>query len=417
MIGDPAAPPLTVESPRAGVRPHAWVRRLSRALFAMLTATFTAMMALSWLYPGGASRTPSWVGLSLGVSFLASMAVAAAALLTQVACWVGPLTGATLSADPEGLRVGKRLIPPGAVESAWTLREPDGARVELRLADGNVFSASVPTAEQADALLDAAGVDPSRRAMRMPLGGALSRLGVGLAAAVPASCVSSMVAAAVGGALHLPSASLGFLIFALFTLCLGAAVRYLSPPEVAVGRDGLSVRGGTSSWFVPFDQIEHVVYGRNEVMLWLRDRTTRRISTLATTAARRDALHARLAAALESSRTPLDLSTRLAALDRNGRSPDEWRASLKCLAHARDGFRFSGLSREEVQAALSDPHTTPERRIGAAYALSAMDPEQGGAHVRIAAETVAHEPVRVAMERAAEGELDEAALEAARAGR
>ena len=41
-----------------------------------------------------------------------------------------------------------------------------------------------------------------------------------------------------------------------------------------------------------------------------------------------------------------------------------------------------------------------------------MDPDGGVTRVRVVAETVANEPVRVALERAAEGTLDEASLDA-----
>jgi hypothetical protein len=414
MSGDADAPSLAVESRRAGTRPHAWVRRLSRATVALLTTTFAAMIALSWIYPTE-SQTPPGVSLALGFAILTAMAMAAAALLTQIVCWVGPRSRALLSVDSTGVRVGgssPRVIPHASIESAWTLRESDGARVELQLDNGDVFSATTATPDEATAVLDAAAVDPSRRALRMPLGGAATRIGVGLVAAIPAACASSAVAVAVDGLLRLPSAALGFLIFTLFTVGIAAAVRLFSPPVVSVGRDGLSVRGGYASWFVTFGEIGHVVYGRNEVTLLLRDGRTRRIATYGATAARREALYARIAAGVEASRATLDLSARLATLDRNGRPVEEWRAALVDLTDARDGYRHTDLTRAEVQGALDDPNASPERRIGAAYALAAMDPDGGVTRVRVVAETVANEPVRVALERAAEGTLDEASLDA-----
>lgn len=415
---DADTPPMTVEGRRVGVRPHSWVRRLSRGLFGLLTGTFAAMMVLSWIYPGGSREAPSWALISLGLSFFATVAVAAGALAAQAACWVGPLSRRAVSASAEGVRVsGGRLIPRDAIESAWTLREPDGTRVELGLRSGDVFTTTAATAEEANALLDAAQVDPSRRALRMPLGGAAMSIGVGLASAIPAACVSSITAVLAEGLLHLPSAAMGFLMFALFTVLVGGAVRLLSPPVVSVGRDGLSVSGGYSSWFVAFRDVGDVIYGRNELTLLLRDGRVRRISTLSTTVARREALHARIAAGVEALRAPPDLSTRLAALDRNGRTAEEWRKALGELSLARDDYRHTGLTRDEVQAALDDPATSPERRVGAAYALAAMDQTQGPTRVRIAAETVAHEPVRAAMERAAGGELDDDSVEAVTSAR
>ncbi len=369
-------------------------------------------MIVAWIYPSQ-SHTPPVVSLGLGVAFFATVATTLAALVAQLACWIGPRSHAALSVDASGVRTASRLIPVASVESAWTLREPDGARVELHLDNGDVFGASVDTPEAAAAVLDAAGVDPSRRAMRMPLGGAAARIGLAFVTAIPVACSSSVVAVVIAEALHLHSEALGFLLFTLFTVALAGAVRLLAPPVVSVGRDGLSVRGGYNAWFVPFDQIRHVVYGRNEVTLLLRDGRSRRIATYGATPARREALSARIAAGVEEARAPLDLSARLTMLDRNGRSVEEWRAALAGLAEDATEPRQTGLTRDEVQAALDDPHTSPERRIGAAYALAAMDPDEGVTRVRVVAETVAHEPVRVALEQAADGTLDEASLDAA----
>ena len=314
-----------------------------------------------------------------------------------------------------GLR--SRFIPRDDIAAAWVLREPSGAIVELRRRNGDVFSATTATMEEATAVLDAAGVDPARRALRMPLGGAAANLGVGLAASLPASCVSSMIAGGIAMAFNPPSAAVGFLVIVLFTAFVLGAVGLLAPPVVAVGSDGLSVGEGRRAWFVTFDEIAAVESRRGDITLLLRDGRLRRISTLGTSEARREALHARITAGVEAARAPLDLSSRLGALDRNGRSAEEWREALRRLAAARDGYRQTGLTRDEVEAALEDPRSSPDRRIGAAYALAAMDPGAASTRVRVVAETVAHEPVRIALERAAAGELDEEVADAAEEGR
>ena len=68
---------------------------------------------------------------------------------------------------------------------------------------------------------------------------------------------------------------------------------------------------------------------------------------------------------------------------------------------------------DHTHRALDDPQASPDRRIGAAYALSLSDKQQAGERVRVVVDTVAHEPVRIALARAAEGELDEAVVTAA----
>ena len=413
------APPLELECRRVGRLPHALVRRLSWATFALLAAGFAALLVISLIYPDQA-RAPSAGTISAGLALLASMATAGAALLAQIACWIGPLARGRLSIDASGVRssgLRTRVVSRAAIESGWIVREPDGARVELRLRNGDVLSAATASLEEATSVLDAAGVDPAHRALRMPLGGAGTLVGLGLAAAAPACCVSAIVAGLAGQVLHFPSVAVGLLMFVLVTLLVGAAVRLLAPPTVSVGNDGLAVQGGLGSWFVSFDQIASVAYGRDDVALQLRDGRARRIRTLGTSAARREALAVRIAAGVEAARAPLDLSARLTALDRNGRPAEEWRAALRRLAEGHDGYRATGLTRDEVQGALDDPRATPERRIGAAFALAAMDPALASSRVRVVVETVAYEPVRVALERAAVGEMDEETLAAAGEGR
>lgn len=410
---------LVIESRQVGVRPHALVRRLSRGTFALMMAAFVASLVMSWMYPGS-EMAPTWFNVALGLSFITAMGTALAALLAQIVCWIGPTSGGRLTVDVSGVQIHggrSRFVPRADVETGWTLHEAVGPRVELQLRNGDVLSATTATPEEANGVLDAAGIDPARRALRMPLGGASASVGIGFGAALPASCIASMVAVGAQGLLHLPSAATGFLIFALFTGLVGAAVRLFAPPVVSVGSDGLSVRGARSSWFVAFEEIVGVSYGRGDLTLHLRDGRPRRISTFGTSEPRRAALYNRLTAGVNAARAPADLSVRLTALDRGGQSAEAWRAALRELAAQGNDYRHTGLSRDEVRAALEEPRATPERRIGAAFVLSLMDPAEAGTRVRIASEAVAHEPVRIALERAAEGELDEQSLEAANEGR
>lgn len=419
MSADPAWPSLELAARRVGTRYHALVRHLTRATVALVTFSMSGLLVLSLIYPRQ-SAAPPWALIPVGLALMASVATAAAALLAQITCWIGPLARGRLSVGEAGVQatgLRSRFIPRDDIEAAWVLREPSGAIVELRRRNGDVFSATTATMEEATSVLDAAGVDPARRALRMPLGGAAANLGVGLAASLPASCVSSMIGGGIAMAFDPPSAAVGFLVIVLFTAFVVGAVGLLAPPVVAVGSDGLSVGEGRRAWFVTFDEIAAVESRRGDITLLLRDGRFRRISTLGTGEARREALHARITAGVEAARAPLDLSARLGALDRNGRSAEEWREALRRLAAARDGYRQTGLTRDEVEAALEDPRSSPDRRIGAAYALAAMDPGAASTRVRVVAETVAHEPVRIALERAGAGELDEEVADAAEEGR
>jgi len=416
MNADRAPATCTVSAHRVGTLPHSLVRRARQATLALWGTSLTLFLVLSMLYPA-ASAAPGWANLLAGLGLLGGLGTAAVALVAQVLCWIGPLARGTLHAGPDGIAVQAwrhRWIARDAIDAAWILPGAQHAWLEFRLHNGDVVSAKTSPAE-ATAVLDAAGVDASRRVLRMPLGGAATDILLATLLAVPAVCPASLVASGLSAVLHLPSPALGFVVIVLWVVFVLGAVRLMAPPAVAVGQDGVAVGEGSRAWFVPFSTVSEARYHRGAIELWLRDGRLRRISTLGTREDRRRALYDRIVAGLDASRAPRDLSTRLTALDRNGRSVEDWHAALRALAGARDNYRQWALTPDEIVEALNDAGSSPERRIGAALVLAALDATQGGARVRMVADTVAQAPVRIALERAAEGNVDEALLEAVRA--
>lgn len=410
------APPITLHDRRIAERPQG----LARALGRVTTATIITACALSFVFTSiwpESGRAPSWMSLSLGMMYLVAMGLSAVTVATQLWCWIAPRMRGSLAVDAQGVHFergfGTRHIPRARVEGGWLVHDRERAEVELQLRGGDVVSTSVYTPDEAHAVLDAAGVDPSKRALTMQLGGAAIRSAIAVGSLVPATCAASMVSLGVGALLRLPSVALGFLIFTLVALCVPLSLRVFGPPRVQVGHDGVSVQEGFRSWFVPFDQIVNASSQGFDVVLVLRDNQVRRIRAIGTGASRRAALLERIQAGIMASRQPRDLSARLTVLDRNGRTLDAWKQALHAVVNDRDAYRHTGLTRDEIAAALDDPRAAPDRRIGAAYALSLSDKQQAAGRVRVAVDTIAHEPVRVALERAAEGELDEAVVTAA----
>ncbi|MFO0625826.1 MAG: hypothetical protein U0325_09445 [Polyangiales bacterium] len=331
-----------------------------------------------------------------------------------------PRRRATVEADGQALSV-LRVAATARIRRGhrrgWLLRVADRGEVELALRNGDVLAVEVRDRQEADALLDAVNVAPRERALTMRLGGPLMDLTIGAAAFLPGGCAASLVAVSVERMLHLPSVATGFLLFTLTALAIAFSVTTLRPPEVRVGHDGVSTRGGRGAWFAPWTEITQITRHGNTLTFSLRSGDARVLSLAGTPAARRDALCARIAEAHAEALAPRDLSARLVALDRQGRDLDAWREALRAIPTARDDYRQTGLSRDELVAALSDPHAPEERRIAAAFVLSSMDPDTAAARVRIAVETLAHDPAREALRRAAEGTLDEDALRHAAGGR
>ncbi len=407
--------PLALHGRRIGERPQGIARALSRATMASMVGAFALSFAVTALF----SSLVPWVEMLLGLMYLATMGVAALAAVAQLWCWITPKSTGSLAVDARGVHVaralGRRDIARDRVEAGWLVHDAEGAEVELRLRNGDELSVSVASPEEAEAVLDAVGVDPSKRALSMQMGGPELNVALAMGSLVPGSCVASLIAVTLGGIVALPSASMGFLIFTLAALSVPLSLRAFGPPRVQVGRDGVSVRRGFRAWFASFEEISHVSMRGYSLVLHLRDGSERVISGFGTRASRRQALGDRIAAGVLEAHAPRDLSARLTALDRNGRTIEEWRAALREVLTEREAYRSTGLTRDEVVAALEDPHATPDRRIGAAYALSFADKEQAGQRVRVAVETIAHEPVRVALTRAADGALDEESVTAATA--
>ncbi|MEZ4394497.1 MAG: hypothetical protein R3A48_25775 [Polyangiales bacterium] len=407
------AEPLTLPQRLVAERPQGRTRSLVRAASALLVVTFAASLVLSTLFP---DRTlmPRALSLALGMGYLVIPGLSVAAALSQLWCWVAPRLRADVTASGAGVTLrrawGQRVISPAAVSSGWTLRTATQAEVELELQRGDLISIEVRDPREADAILDAAGVLPEERALTMRLGSPASRLAIALASLLPGAIASSVVALAVSSLLGLPSAAMGFLIFTLTALSAALAVRVFGPPTVRVGRDGVSVRGWRRDEFIPYAGLAGVSVIGSSIALPRVQGAPVVFPAWGTPAARRDALVARVGEALAESRARGDLSARLETLDRNGRDVASWRAALDALSVGRDDYRSASLSRDELVAALDDPGASGDRRVAAAYALSKIDPDAAGARVRLAVETVAHEPVRVALSRAAEGDLDEAAL-------
>jgi hypothetical protein len=379
-----------------------------------LVTTCLSGLVLSAIYP---SAAPHAVMVVFGLLLMATLALSALTAMTQLWCWIAPARRASLVIDAAGVHVERgrrvRTMARGRVRAGWTVRDGGQHRAEIRARGGNVISTTCESEAEASAVLDAAGVAADRRALTVQLGGPLTNVGIALASVVPSSCVSTILVGTLGNLLPASaSAALGFLMFTLIAAGMPLALRLVGPPSVQVGRDGVSVRGGLRQWFVSFSDLLGAHSTGVAIVLTLRDGRTRTVSTIGTRAELRDALLERIRAGISLPEPADDLSARLAVLDRAGRTLEDWSEALRSVVSDED-YRHAGLSRDELRAVLDDPSAPAERRIAATYALAHIDKPQTVERVRVVVESTANEPVRVALERAADGTLDEESLAAA----
>lgn len=363
-------------------------------------------------YPSGSE--PGWLSASLGLAFVGVFAMVLLSAAVQLYCWFAPARYGSVSALDGRLHLARknsvRTIAREQVNTGWVLREHQGARVELRLKSGEQLSFDVASPSDGEALLDAIDLGPDDRALSVELGGPLFRIGIALASIIPSSCIAAVVLAFLQSWVPRGSATPGFLMFAMIAAGMPASIALFSPPQITVGRDGVSFKRGPFSWFVSFRDLARVQIVGTQIILHEHSGSMRSIATTGSGASRRQAIVERIQAGIDETRSRRERSTRIALLDRAGRSVEAWADALRALAEAKDAFRTTGLSADELTSVIDDPLAPAERRVAAAYVLALRDRDRAVQRVRVAIESTANERVRVALERASNGALDEQAL-------
>jgi hypothetical protein len=378
---------------------------------ALTVAPFGIAIVLRAL--GLASRS---TGAALGMMLLGAPVLALVALFLRRFRWKRPgsiaIEGGALVLERSG---HDRRIPLGDLTAGHT--SPLRRAVEIELRNGDLVHAHVPSVEDGQRLLEAAGLDAARRTMRMRLGettflDVISIL-LGPALVSPLVAVFSRMVKGIPGAVMLNPLLAILLTIALFRLVRGI----FGPAELVIGADGIIVRQWWQARFVPFSQIESVDAASGPtppVVINLIDGTAIQARTRHLSAAQREELAARIADARRAFEAGDAGGGAIARLDRHGRSAAAWREALRALSASAESYREQGgLDRDALVAVLESPAAPVERRIGAAVALAAGGDAEARARVRVAAEACANERVRIALARAAEDALDDEAIEAA----
>jgi hypothetical protein len=99
------------------------------------------------------------------------------------------------------------------------------------------------------------------------------------------------------------------------------------------------------------------------------------------------------------------------AIGRAGRPVADWVPYLRSLLARTDGYRGRATTSDELWAVLENPKSEPEERAAAAFALRAHHGDEAKPRLRVAVESCASPPLRVALQAIAEQD-DEASREA-----
>jgi hypothetical protein len=311
-----------------------------------------------------------------------------------------------------------RAIALDRIEGGWCEQYADDAVAVLRLDGGTLMSARCASVEQASELLALVGADAKATAIQVASADAGTRgcaagclYGMALFGLPLLSVFAGALAAFITGeSKAVVALSISGMFTAVASVVVWHAARLLPTATVTIGSDGVRVK--RSFWpmrFVPFEDLDVAICSGPDLVLATQKRRFR-IGCQNFAAA--DAIAVRIEhmrrMRLQDGRG-LDLSM----LERGERSPDDWCTHVASLAERGANYREQAFERSDLLAVVENPNITPERRVGAALAVAARAADNERQRLRIAAEACAHPRLRVALARAAQGEVELAALDEA----
>lgn len=329
---------------------------------------------------------------------------------------------------------GMDVVSRDDVIDGWIEQAGAQSYVHVRLTRARRLLVQPSAPADAEAILEALGVSQAQQTARFAIAstavargeGAVYHLlgpwiGIPALFAAVAAAVSLMVTGGGGGVL------LGLVILGTAALFSAGFVSSVRRGAVIVGRDGVTVRRGREERFVGYDGMRGVrlrdaaargPFSRRDALVVDLEGESLELECGSFAADDPDmlsAMHQRIASSLLAYR---EMATTqdggLTLLERRGRPVSEWRDALRILVEDGSDYRAARLNPVHLAETVEDATADVERRLGAAIALSSQGqrPELLR-RVRIAARACANPKLRVLLERACEGELEVAEIEAA----
>lgn len=314
-----------------------------------------------------------------------------------------------------------RIIPLGAVEGALSVMGNED-EVEIVLAGGDVLRLSLPNREAPAELVSALGFGADARRTVLTTGDDHAALSAGCWGVFHGSLLTVVATcglAALASSVRPIGQILGYLIAGIFVGASVLIAKLLAPRRIVVGTDGVLVEKAFRRLFIPLSSIRHVQTDHRGVVTVVTPsggskagRGERAITLTSDTGRRAVALEQRIQDALALAR-PRRVEAPSALIARGGRSIAEWREGLRRLVAGEGGYRGERVSIDALLRAAESPEAPVEQRVGAALAIGMSEDGEARKKLRVAVEGIADDTLRAAMDRAAEGEEDAAAIEEA----
>ena len=222
--------------------------------------------------------------------------------------------------------------------------------------------------------------------------------------------IGMIVASVVTGtSTFLAAAAASAIPLALFSWLLWWLIAKLIPSWLSVGTDGVLVQKVRKT-FIPFSEMKSVqVDGKAPYFQVLFERKSGKpLKVKTATEKQAEVVKLQVESALRSFESRRQAAL-IEDLEPGERSEADWRESLKGLMN-RGGYRSKAVDREQLLRVVEDPGQHPRVRVSAAVALEDGARPEDKKRIRVAAQASASPKIRVALEQAADGDVEDSTL-------
>ncbi len=362
--------------------------------------------------PGVLSLARPWL------SYATAGLLAAAFLAATRRFQRGRIGGVEVGAGTLAVRLGGEREKVKAADFTGGLLLPaaEGHVVRLSRRGKDGLRITVPDARTGKDLLEALGLGPRGRTVEVELDAPNRALHVGLRTFFLMWLLSVLTVMALFAVTYPPMFQVWLqpaMVIAgvLWSVGPGLAMAWWWPQRVTLGADGLlwSRRGGHR--FIRYASITGIQRSDERLTLSLRGGAK---VTLRTTGAEAistaEALEARMRATMEQNAARAG-EPGYEVLDPADKDVGSWLRAIESRAQPAHAFREATFEPERLRAVLDDATTTGAKRLGAAVALASSGEADAPGRIRIAAQGTASPRLRVALEKIADGQRDEAAIQ------
>ncbi|MEO7096459.1 MAG: hypothetical protein ABI175_24585 [Polyangiales bacterium] len=344
-----------------------------------------------------------------------------------VSTWwnTGVYSQSLIAVDDEAMTIegkdGSRRFALREIASGTVFPGEGRARLQLQVVSGVRVGIETRDVAEATSLLTRLKLDAAHHTHRFVIHGLLVRWYFGAVAA--AFGFSAMVGlAALATAIvgpDQPIIGLLALVFGVAAAIYAAKASQRLLPDVVVGADGIRIG---RRFIAHADIVEQGMttvkaqrgpYVTTQVAVTLRSGETRVVASFMHDGSMPNSRAQALALRIEQARLAIASTPEALAELLDPRTDDvaQVRGFVADLVQRISNYRDVALSRDDILGVAANPTTAPKRRIAAAMLYSQLYGKEGAAQMRVAAETVVNEPMRIALEQVADGNLDDETID------